>query len=1165
MCWEFFSQPILWLFLATPSPQEAVPSPHFSFWRVWLGYPAFYSSLVGVPLPSHLQQSRGLPIPLLVGFLPSFFSLVTFWFLFFFTQVYPLPLCAMATEALEKILSDLLQPDNAVIQQATAQLKETLKEPSALSQLCCVMSGSQNPQIRQFAAVLVRRRLTKHWRKISAPDQDMLKRLVLTTLQQETDHKVSLGLAQLAAVILKNEKLERWPQMLKLIQQGARSQDPSQCEVGLLLLHCALELDPEVFASHFKDLLRLFHQTLNNRGQPATLYYSLRSLTTMVPVLGSDEMSLMSSMVPKVIAAIRELISVNETHASEVMEVFDELTETEVSIIVQHLSAVVGFCLEVASNQALGDNLRVKALSCISFLIKLKGKAILKHKLLSPILNALFPIMSAEPPPGQMDAEDEQTEDDVEDRAEVQTPKHYAAQVIDMLALHLPPEKLFPQLTPLMEPALLSANPYHRKAGLMCLAVLAEGCGDHIRHKHLQPMLQVVCRALSDESQVVRNAALFALGQFSENLQPDIARYSDDIMPLLLRYLEGIQLAHTSHMAKAYYALENFVENLEGKISPYLPALMERMLCTLSSPGSPRTKELAVSAIGAIAQAAQGSLLPYFQAVMDHLTGYLLTTREDLRPAQIQSVETVAVLASVMDRDVFLPLADKCCQFGLELCNQVDDPDLRRCTYSLFGSLAAVLEDSIAPYLPRITTLMIYSLKSTEGIEEEEEAEVEGDESLTDEEEEDDDSEITGLNVGSAFMDEKEDACVALGEIATGACVAFLPFLETCFQEVFRLLEYPYINVRKSAFNTLGHFCISLHSVCERDPSEPHSAALQKLLSMVLPAYMKGIREDKERQVVMEILESLAKILKTCRQEALREPGQLAELCRVVREVLENKTACQDSNIDDDGDDDCDEVAEYDAMLIEYAGEVIPALAEAAGGEAFAPYFAGFLPLLINKMKPSCSATDKSFAVGTMAEAVQGLGHASSSFVPRMLPVLMGAARDPSKEVRSNAIFGLGVLAEHGGEAMYEHYPKLLGLLSSIISQERNNRVADNVCGAVARMVMANSGGVPIGQVFPVLLHALPLKEDLEEYKTVFRCISFIYEHDPQQVLQQMGEVVQTSSNVLGKEDVPSEGRNTLVTLLRDLSARCPSEFQMAVRLLPSEAGALVIAAVSST
>ncbi|GCC41341.1 hypothetical protein chiPu_0025426, partial [Chiloscyllium punctatum] len=50
-----------------------------------------------------------------------------------------------------------------------------------------------------------------------------------------------------------------------------------------------------------------------------------------------------------------------------------------------------------------------------------------------------------------------------------------------MLALHLPPEKLFSQLTPLMEPALRSENPYERKAGLMSMAVLAEGCADHIR------------------------------------------------------------------------------------------------------------------------------------------------------------------------------------------------------------------------------------------------------------------------------------------------------------------------------------------------------------------------------------------------------------------------------------------------------------------------------------------------------------------------------------------------------------------------------------------------------------------------------------------------------------------------------------------------------------
>lgn len=35
----------------------------------------------------------------------------------------------------------------------------------------------------------------------------------------------------------------------------------------------------------------------------------------------------------------------------------------------------------------------------------------------------------------------------------------------------------------------------------------------------LSSVLQTVCRCLSDSSQVVRSAALFALGQFSEHLQ----------------------------------------------------------------------------------------------------------------------------------------------------------------------------------------------------------------------------------------------------------------------------------------------------------------------------------------------------------------------------------------------------------------------------------------------------------------------------------------------------------------------------------------------------------------------------------------------------------------------------------------------------------------------
>ena len=59
------------------------------------------------------------------------------------------------------------------------------------------------------------------------------------------------------------------------------------------------------------------------------------------------------------------------------------------------------------------------------------------------------------------------------------------------------------------------------------------------------------------------------------------------------------------------------------------------------------------------------------------------------------------------------------------------------------------------------------------------------------------------------------------------------------------------------------------------------------------------------------------------------------------------QTACQDS--DDDDVDDEQQQAEFDAMLIEYAGDILPSLAAAMGGPQFAPYFAGFLPFLLKK------------------------------------------------------------------------------------------------------------------------------------------------------------------------------------------------------------------------
>lgn len=112
------------------------------------------------------------------------------------------------------------------------------------------------------------------------------------------------------------------------------------------------------------------------------------------------------------------------------MDVFDELVDSEVGIVIPHVKSLVEFCLHIAMNTELSDSSRVKALHFIGWLIRVKSKVILKNKLLSPILSVIFPIMATrgEEDVGDGECEDE---DDAESltEAEDSRPNAVAAQV----------------------------------------------------------------------------------------------------------------------------------------------------------------------------------------------------------------------------------------------------------------------------------------------------------------------------------------------------------------------------------------------------------------------------------------------------------------------------------------------------------------------------------------------------------------------------------------------------------------------------------------------------------------------------------------------------------------------------------------------------------------
>ena len=142
-------------------------------------------------------------------------------------------------------------------------------------------------------------------------------------------------------------------------------------------------------------------------------------------------------------------------------------------------------------------------------------------------------------------------------------------------------------------------------AAYLSLAVIAEGCAEHIRTKYMQSFVQVVCNGMKHPQTYVRNAALFAVGQFSEHLQPDINKHAESILPVLFEYLTAtcVSLASGQKVPRSidrvFYALEMFCETMEDKLNPFVPALMQHFFAALNPAYPLHVKELALSAIGA--------------------------------------------------------------------------------------------------------------------------------------------------------------------------------------------------------------------------------------------------------------------------------------------------------------------------------------------------------------------------------------------------------------------------------------------------------------------------------------------------------------------------------------------------------------------------------------
>lgn len=371
---------------------------------------------------------------------------------------------------------------------------------------------------------------------------------------------------------------------------------------------------------------------------------------------------------------------------------------------------------------------------------------------------------------------------------------------------------------------------------------------------------------------------------------------------------------------------------------------------------SVRVRELALSAISAAANAAKENMMPYFQQLIAMLQTYLVKTEnEDILSLRSQAIDTLAAIARTIGKQNFMPLATDTMTFALALLEEADDPDVRRALYNLIASLAEVVNEEMASVYPKIMERFYDSILSTDevipefkedvinvpAVENEENDDREIDIENSDGEEDDLDN-IAGYSVENSYLDEKEEAILALKEFAQHTGAAFIPYLEQSYKNVYKMIDHPQEDIRKVSIDALTTFIVALFK--QNDVQGVGNA-----ITILIPKLGQIVRDDEEVSVVLAALESFSDLLKELKHVALPDDKLTDTIFTCINDVLLGKVACQFDEPAGGNDDEAEE-SEYDEAIVEGAGNLLPLFGHAMQPEKFAMYFGRAYPIILSKL-----------------------------------------------------------------------------------------------------------------------------------------------------------------------------------------------------------------------
>ncbi|KAG4399185.1 hypothetical protein GLYMA_08G187000v4 [Glycine max] len=411
-------------------------------------------------------------------------------------------------QSLELLLIQFLMPDNDARRQAEDQIKRLAKDPQVVPALVQHMRTAKTPNVRQLAAVLLRKKITGHWAKLSPQLKQLVMQSLIETITMEHSPPVRKASANVVSIVAKYAVPSgEWPDLLPFLFERSQSAQEDHREVALILFSSLTETIGNTFRPYFTRLQDLLLKCLQDETSNRVRVAALKAVGSFLEFTHDEiEVIKFREFIPSILNVSRQcLASGEEDVAILAFEIFDELIESPAPLLGDSVKSIVQFSLEVCSSQNLESNTRHQAIQIISWLAKYKSSTLKKHKLITPILQVLCPLLA--------ESTNETEDDDL-------APDRAAAEVIDTMALNIP-KHVF---QPVFEFA--SEKSYY------ALAAFCENMGEDIL-PFLDPLMKRLLTALQNSSRVLQETCMSAIGSIASAAEQAFIPYAERVLELM--------------------------------------------------------------------------------------------------------------------------------------------------------------------------------------------------------------------------------------------------------------------------------------------------------------------------------------------------------------------------------------------------------------------------------------------------------------------------------------------------------------------------------------------------------------------------------------------------------------------------------------------------------